>query len=342
MKTVKIGFEKPYQHFEKISSPKGNDNSDNSDEKMALKPHSWSLMPKNNVFSHVKYEHLVAGISGGVTSTLILHPLDLIKIRFAVNDGRTVAVPQYDSLTGAFRVIVKQEGLKGLYRGVTPNVWGSGCAWGFYFFFYNIIKSKIQAGNTKTPLGPTLHMLAAAEAGVCTLVMTNPIWVVKTRLCLQSENSALVVDSSKRYNGMMDAFYKIYKYEGVRGLYKGFVPGMFGVSHGAIQFMAYEEMKNMYNVHYQRPIDEKLSTMQYLTFAALSKLIAAATTYPYQVVRARLQDHNHQYRGTWHCVEETMRYEGFRGFYKGLLPYLIHVTPNICLVLLIYEKFTSP
>lgn len=33
--------------------------------------------------THVKYEHLLAGISGGVTSTLILHPLDLIKIRFA-------------------------------------------------------------------------------------------------------------------------------------------------------------------------------------------------------------------------------------------------------------------
>lgn len=38
---------------------------------------------KAKVFSHVKYEHLVAGVSGGVTSTLILHPLDLIKIRFA-------------------------------------------------------------------------------------------------------------------------------------------------------------------------------------------------------------------------------------------------------------------
>lgn len=35
------------------------------------------------LLSHIKYEHLVAGISGGVTSTLILHPLDLIKIRFA-------------------------------------------------------------------------------------------------------------------------------------------------------------------------------------------------------------------------------------------------------------------
>ena len=31
----------------------------------------------------VKYEHLVAGISGGVVSTLVLHPLDLLKIRFA-------------------------------------------------------------------------------------------------------------------------------------------------------------------------------------------------------------------------------------------------------------------
>lgn len=38
---------------------------------------------KMSLFSHVKYEHLVAGVSGGVTSTLILHPLDLIKIRFA-------------------------------------------------------------------------------------------------------------------------------------------------------------------------------------------------------------------------------------------------------------------
>lgn len=38
---------------------------------------------KLSVFSFLKYEHLVAGISGGVTSTLILHPLDLIKIRFA-------------------------------------------------------------------------------------------------------------------------------------------------------------------------------------------------------------------------------------------------------------------
>lgn len=78
-----------------------------------------------------------------------------------------------------------------------------------------------------------------------------------------------------------------------------------------------------------------------MAFAAVSKSIAAAITYPYQVVRARLQDQHRDYRGTWDCVQRTWRSERMRGFYKGLVPYLIHVTPNICLIILIYEKFTN-
>lgn len=92
---------------------------------------------------------------------------------------------------------------------------------------------------------------------------------------------------------------------------------------------------------YKTNINLFQETSEYLTFAALSKLFAAGVTYPYQVVRARLQDQHRNYRGTWDCVDQTWRYEGTRGFYKGLLPYLLHVMPNICLVLLIYEKFTD-
>ena len=57
---------------------------------------------------------------------------------------------------------------------------------------------------------------------------------------------------------MVDALVKTYRYEGIRGLYKGFLPGVFGVSHGALQFMAYEEMKNSYNKYRNLPIDTKL------------------------------------------------------------------------------------
>lgn len=85
-------------------------------------------------------------------------------------------------------------------------------------FSYNSIKTWIQAGDSGQPLGPTLHMLAAAEAGILTLVVTNPIWVVKTRLCLQYGTTT--VASDKCYKGMVDALVKIYKTEGVRGLYR--------------------------------------------------------------------------------------------------------------------------
>ena len=36
-----------------------------------------------NTLKSAKFEHMVAGMSGGVVSTLVLHPLDLLKIRFA-------------------------------------------------------------------------------------------------------------------------------------------------------------------------------------------------------------------------------------------------------------------
>lgn len=50
-----------------------------------------------------------------------------------MNDGRTNKAPQYRGLSNAFISIARQEGFRGLYKGVTPNVCGSGSAWGFYF-----------------------------------------------------------------------------------------------------------------------------------------------------------------------------------------------------------------
>lgn len=286
--------------------------------------------------SHVKYEHLLAGISGGLASTLVLHPLDLIKIRFAVNDGRQFFTPKYQGIGNAFATIFRQEGLYGLYRGVTPNLWGAGSSWGLYFLFYNAIKVWIQGGNAQLPLGPTTHLLAASQAGVLTLFITNPLWVVKTRLCLQY--SVPPTSKSVVYEGMVDALRKIYRTEGLRGYYKGLTPGIFGVSHGAVQFMTYEEMKNRYSKYRGVPITKKLGTLEYLTFAATSKVIAAGSTYPYQVIRARLQNQHYAYNTSWNCIMQTWRYEGWRGFYKGLGTNLLRVTPATMITFLTYEN----
>merc|ERR1711978_233255 len=290
----------------------------------------------------VKYESLIAGISGGVVSTLILHPLDLLKIRFAVDDGRSAKErPKYYGLRHAFATVFSQEGFKGLYKGVVPNLAGSASAWGLYFLFYNSIKNQMQHGDAKVQLSTSSFLIASSSAGIATLALTNPIWVVKTRLCLQFGRDPTSVsnqDPSKVYKGMMDAFKKIAVNEGLPGLYKGFVPGIWGVSHGAIQFMIYEELKSSYHNYKRQPIDTQLGTLEYLTCAAISKFIAAVTTYPYQVVRARLQDQQSSYSGALSCVQTTFRHEGLGGFYKGLVPNLIRVVPATAITFVTYEK----
>jgi solute carrier family 25 folate transporter 32 len=120
--------------------------------------------------------------------------------------------------------------------------------------------------------------------------MANPIWVVKTRMCTTTHNTP------DAYSGLLNGLKRLYLEEGVRGLYRGMVPALFGVSHGAIQFMVYEEMKKKRNELLQEEgtssmseLNAKLSQTEYLVMAATSKVTASVITYPYQVLKSRLQ-----------------------------------------------------
>jgi len=55
-----------------------------------------------------------------------------------VNEGSySVAQrPQYSNLINAASSIFRQHGVRGLYQGVTPNIWGAGASWGLYFLAY--------------------------------------------------------------------------------------------------------------------------------------------------------------------------------------------------------------
>merc|ERR1712157_383722 len=81
-------------------------------------------------------------------------------------------------------------------------------------------------------------------------------------------------------------------------------------------------------------------TAEYLTFAAISKLVAALTTYPYQVVRARLQDQQNKYSGSLDCISKILKLEGGIGFYKGLTPNLLRVVPATMITFVVYENLS--
>lgn len=217
--------------------------------------------------------------------------------------------PQYEGFRHAYRTIAREEGFTGLYRGVVPNCVGAGVAWGLYFFFYNTIKTQYMQADVTEDLECLDHIIAAAEAGILCLICTNPLWVVKTRLCLQynSPNEILHLPPSKRYFGMWDTFRKVYRYEGMAGFYKGFVPGLLGVSHGTIQFMAYEELKKIYRKRYNLDPKVRYNTFELMGFAIVSKVFAATLTFPTQLVRARMQDQHNVNKGFVDTVVKTWR-----------------------------------
>ncbi|KAL2966474.1 hypothetical protein AAZX31_16G119200 [Glycine max] len=291
-----------------------------------------------------QWENATAGAAAGFATVAVMHPLDVVRTRFQVNDGRVSHLPIYKNTAHAVFAIARSEGLRGLYAGFLPGVLGSTISWGLYFFFYDRAKQR-YARNREEKLSPGLHLASAAEAGALVSFFTNPVWLVKTRLQLQTP-----LHQTRPYSGVYDAFRTIMREEGFSALYKGIVPGLFLVSHGAIQFTAYEELRKVIvdfkskgsTVHNQNP-DKLLNSVDYAVLGATSKLAAVLLTYPFQVIRARLQqrpsgDGVPRYMDTLHVVKETARFEGIRGFYKGITANLLKNAPASSITFIVYEN----
>ena len=89
------------------------------------------------------------------------------------------------------------------------------------------------------------------------------------------------------------------------------------------------------------------NVLETLGFCTASKLIAAVVTYPCQNLRS-IQQATEKVKVSGGNSSEIatvpattamslMKREGLRGLYRGLVPYLMHVVPNVCVVFTVYE-----
>jgi solute carrier family 25 (mitochondrial folate transporter), member 32 len=265
----------------------------------------------------------------------------------------------YRGLFHATKTIFQSRGIVGFYQGLTPNLIGSGVSWGVYFYTYNAGK-RFFTSQLENPdsdrLSPVHHMMSAAMAGGLTCCVTNPIWMVKTRMQLQSFSPG----EAPVYRNVPHAFARIIREEGFLSLYRGIGPALTLVSNGALQFMAYEEMRRLLIKHVVQD-ESGLNTIHFLAMGAASKCFSATSTYPLQVVRARLYQRasnpsenaaaaatdsssgkkmrtNAKYNGALDVVRRVWRQEGWRGFYRGLVPQLLKTAPASALTLMAYEQ----
>ncbi|XP_038718857.1 folate transporter 1, chloroplastic isoform X2 [Tripterygium wilfordii] len=294
--------------------------------------------------SQWQWENATAGALAGFATVAAMHPLDVVRTRFQVNDGRVANLPAYKNTAHAILTIARSEGLKGLYAGFYPAVFGSTVSWALYFFFYGRAKERYSR-NRSEALSPGLHLASAAEAGALVSLCTNPIWLVKTRLQLQTP-----LHHSRPYSGLYDALRTIMREEGWSALYKGLGPSLILVSHGAVQFTVYEELRKVIcnlksKGSEQKPetADDLLNSFDYAMLGGTSKVAAILLTYPFQVIRARLQqrpntDGTPRYMDSWHVMKQTARFEGIRGFYKGIVPNLLKNAPASSITFIVYEN----
>ncbi|KAH8102804.1 mitochondrial FAD carrier protein [Phellopilus nigrolimitatus] len=290
--------------------------------------------PAPSFFPTAALDHAAAGIGAGTVAVLCMHPLDLLKVQFQTS----TTTPQAGvgrAIYGALRGIYVSQGWTGLYRGVSANIAGNASSWGLYFLFYNMLKKRMSpTGDPSYKFSSGTTLLYAAEASAATAILTNPIWVVKVRMFTTR------ADAPEAYRGLWR----------VQGMYRGTTLALVGVSNGAIQFMGYEQLKWLCTEQKKRQfakagrewtVDaEKLSNTTYTAISASSKLAALAGTYPYQVVRARIQNDRtaHLYPTIPACIARTWRQEGLRGFFRGLGTNLVRVLPGTCVTFVVYEN----
>ena len=227
------------------------------------------------------------------------------------------------------------------YRGLTPNIVGNSLGWSLYFLWYRQAQDvllKLHGHEDGATRGSVLssgdYLVASGAAGVLSAMLINPIWVVKTRMLSTGASY------EGAYQSMTGGLKSLLMQEGIRGYFRGFIPALAGVSHGALYFVAYEKLKKMRSETASRDVGS-LTNTEYLAISSLSKIWAGILTYPYQVVRARLQTYTHQgiqYQGVVDVIRRVWQHEGVQGFYKGLVPNLVKVLPTTCITFIVYEN----
>lgn len=235
--------------------------------------------------------------------------------------------------------IYKEEGIRGLYRGFQPTVIGYAPAWAIYFTCYNKGRAEFSRRYPDSPKDLGI-ILSAVSSGAIANTVTNPVWVIRTRLQTQEH-----VTRSPEYLGTFDAAKKIYSREGIFAFYKGMVPSMWGLIHVAIQFPLYEKFKLALKID-EIDTGDRLSldhALRLIMASSASKLLASLMTYPLEVVRTRMQvqrsDSNiaPHYTTVLGSLKTIIHEEGVRGLYTGLQTNLIRVVPACAITFTTYE-----
>ncbi|KAJ4483477.1 mitochondrial carrier domain-containing protein [Lentinula aciculospora] len=309
--------------------------------------------------------YFIAGGCAGAASRTIVSPLERLKIIQQVQPRTSDAQPY----KGVWRSLVrmwKEEGFRGYMRGNGINCLRIVPYSAVQFTTYEQLKKFFTKHGSKE-LDTPKRLASGALAGITSVCTTYPLDIVRARLSIATASIPITKSQSASVNStsnsnlkpsIKNAFHtssypytsqeltmwgmtmKIVREEGgIRGLYRGLVATAFGVApYVGINFAAYELLRGIITPPGKNSVTRKL------TCGALAGSISQTLTYPFDVLRRKMQVTGMKssalgvkYTGAWDALFGIVRTEGVRGLYRGLWPNLLKVAPSIATSFFTYE-----
>lgn len=274
-----------------------------------------------------------AGCLGGCAGVAVGYPFDTIKVRLQTDCAKN---PTYRGTWHCFQHILKQEGIRGMYKGMSSPMAGVAAVNGIVFGVHgSIIKRVSDPDSLRT------HFLSGAAAGLCQGFVTSPMELLKTRMQVQTEvcktgvqslstaaHSSSTVAASATYSSPLDCLRKIVTTEGTRGLFRGqAITLMRDVPGFASYFISYEWMVRAF-----AGSEAEASTIVILGAGGMAGIVSWVLTYPIDFVKSRIQADgvggNNQYRGIIHCLQKSIAEDGLGCLTKGLNSAVIRAFPT--------------
>ncbi|KAN0052754.1 hypothetical protein ACTA71_006860 [Dictyostelium dimigraforme] len=313
------------------------------------------LDPKKYYF----YNFLLGG-----SIDLLMFPLDVIRTRLQVQGSQNViqSFPQYNGTFDGFRKLIRLEGKKALYKGFLTSECGYLCSRAIYFGSYEFVKQAFLKGRSDSD--SDLLFVTTISGGISE-ALASVVWVpfdVATQ-SVQIQGSL----SQPKYRGGSDVFKKIYGEKGIKGLYKGFGATIIrNVPYSGIWWGTYEISKSkLTQINIRQKLGLKERSSHSLAVSAeidknnpshevenedpiihfisgfFAAVFATTITNPLDVAKTRLQTGvfpENEKPNFYTIIKSTIKKEGIRALWKGLVPSLLTSTPYSMISIFLYEE----
>ncbi|WRT63224.1 uncharacterized protein IL334_000127 [Kwoniella shivajii] len=269
----------------------------------------------------------LSGGFGGISCVLVGHPFDLTKTRL-----QTASPGTYTGAIDVVRKTIAQDGIKGMYRGITPPILGVTPIFAISFWGYDVGKRLVYS-MTPDRTSPHLSIAELAFAGAFSAVpatlVAAPAERVKVLLQVQGQGG------SSLYNGPVDVVKKLYAEGGLRSLFRGTVATLARDGPGsAVYFATYELLKRQLSGTPQTlPNGEKapappLSLPAIMAAGGTAGVAMWSLAIPPDTIKSRLQSAPHgTYTGFMDCARKLIAADGVTALWKGFAPAMARAFP---------------